>query len=315
MTKIGLVGFGGIGMEAAKMIVQDRSLTCDLICYDRKEAIEADPSPIAGLYEELRDAIGILNGGHRVRLTHNIDDLAGADAMIFTAGLPRKQGQSRADLIGANTETVGPIAERIGKIAPNTFLIMVTNPLDAMVELAFRRSGLPQSHVVGQAGVLDTGRLVIEAADAAGAHASEVSAVVLGGHGPQMVPIFSKTRIAEKPLSDFVDGAEISAIAARVADRGATIIKKQGRSATFSTATAAVKMLRAYLLDQRLLLPAAARLNGEYGVENLFVGVMTEISGNGVKVIDIPITAEEMALFEKSVQETRSIVSELKLPH
>jgi malate dehydrogenase len=313
MTKIALIGFGGIGMEAAKIIVQDPTLTCDLICYDRREAVEAVPGPIAGLYEELIDAVGILNYGHTVRLTSDIEDVRDADVIIFTAGLPRKQGQSRADLIGVNTQIVGKLAESIGRVAPGAFLIMVTNPLDAMVELAYRKSGLPVNRVVGQAGVLDTGRLVIEAANAAGTTPSQVQAVVLGGHGPQMVPLYSHTQVRGRPLSEFVSEGDIEAISARVADRGATIIKKQGRSATFSTAIAAVKMARSYLLDLRILLPAAARLSGEYGIRDLFVGVMTEISRKGVQVVEIPLTEGERLLFNQSVEETRSIVSELKL--
>jgi len=312
MTKISLVGFGGIGVEAAKIIVQDPTLCCNLVCYDRKEAIEADPSPIAGAYEEMRDAIGILETGHCITMTSNIDDIADSDVIVVTAGLPRKQGQSRADLINDNAATIGPIAEKIGKLAPNTFLIMVTNPLDAMVELAYRRSGLPVHMVVGQAGVLDTGRLTMEAARAAKSYPSQTRSVVLGGHGPQMVPIYSHTAVAGKPLSDYIDQKEMDAISERVADRGATIIKKQGRSATFSTATAAVKMVRSFILDERKALPAAARLNGEYGIKDLFVGVMTEISRKGVKVLEIPLTADEREKFNKSVEETRKIVGELK---
>ncbi|MDH5655912.1 MAG: malate dehydrogenase [Spirochaetia bacterium] len=312
MTKISLVGFGGIGIEAAKIIIQDPSLCCNLVCYDRKEAIDADPSPIAGAYEEMRDAIGIQESGHCIHLTSNLDDVADSDVIIVTAGLPRKQGQSRADLINDNAATIGPIAEKIGKIAPNVFLIMVTNPLDAMVELAYRKSGLPVHMVVGQAGVLDTGRLTMEAAHAAKSYASQTQSVVLGGHGPQMVPIYSHTYISGKPISDYVDQKELDAIEARVADRGATIIKKQGRSATFSTAMAAVKMVRSYILDQRKALPAAARLNGEYGVKDLFVGVITEISRKGVKVLEIPLSNEEKNKFNKSVEETRKIVAELK---
>lgn len=312
MAKISLVGFGGIGIEAAKIIVQDPSLTSDIVAYDRKEAIEQVPGAQVGAYEEILDAIGIMQTGHSIQLTSDTNDLKDSDVIIFTAGLPRKAGMSRADLIGVNTDIVGPVAEKIKDVAPNAFLILVTNPLDAMVELAFRKTGFSPNKIVGQAGVLDTGRLVIEASLAAKVPASQIDAVVLGGHGPQMVPVYSQTKVAGKPLADYVSQAEIDEISARVADRGATIIKRQGRSAVFSTALAAVKMAKAYLLDERVLLPSAARLSGQYGVKDFFVGVMTEISSQGVKIVEVPITAGEKELLDKSVAATKEIVADLK---
>jgi malate dehydrogenase len=311
MAKIALVGFGGIGIEAAKVIIQDAALTSDIVAYDRKEAIDAVPGPQVGAYEEILDAIGIMQTGHTISLTSNLDDIKDADVVIFTAGLPRKAGMSRADLIGANTEVVGPIAEKIKEVAPESFLIMVTNPLDAMVELAFRKTGFDPSKIVGQAGVLDTGRLTIEASLASKVPASQIQAIVLGGHGPQMVPVYSQTKVAGQHLSNYISQGEMDEISARVADRGATIIKRQGRSAVFSTALAAVKMAKAYLLNERKLMPAAARLSGQYGVNDLFVGVMTEISSDGIKIIEVPMDDKEKELFNKSVEATKDIVNDL----
>lgn len=311
MAKIALVGFGGIGIEAAKIIVQDPSLTCDIVAYDRQEAIDTVPGPVAGAYEEILDGIGIMQTGHTIKLTSNIDEIEGSDVIIFTAGLPRKAGQSRADLIQANTAIVGPIAEKIKEVAPGAFLIMITNPLDAMVELTFRKTGFSPNMIVGQAGVLDTGRLVIEASLATKIPCSQISGFVMGGHGPQMVPVYSQTIVANKPLSDYVSEADLEGIAERVADRGATIIKRQGRSAVFSTALAIIKMARSYLLDLRLALPAAARLSGQYGVKDLFVGTMAEISAKGVRVLDVPITDKEKGLLDKSIEATRAVVADL----
>ncbi len=312
MAKISLVGFGGIGIEAAKIIVQDPTLTSDIVAFDRKEAVDQVPGALVGAYEEILDAIGIMQTGHTINLTSNLDDIAGSDVIIFTAGLPRKAGMSRADLIGVNTDIVGPVAEKIKSVAPNAFLIMVTNPLDAMVELAFRKTGFAPHKIVGQAGVLDTGRLVIEASLATKVPCSQINAIVLGGHGPQMVPVYSQTTIAGKRITDYIPQSEVDAISARVADRGATIIKRQGRSAVFSTALAAVKMAKAYILDQRMLLPTAARLNGEYGVKDFFIGVMTEISAKGARIVEYPINGDEKALLEKSIKETKDIVADLK---
>jgi malate dehydrogenase len=249
-----------------------------------------------------------MQSGHTIKMTSNLDEIAGSDVIIFTAGLPRKAGQSRADLIKINTGIVGPIVEKIKNVAPKTFLIMVTNPLDAMVDLAFRKTGFPAEMVVGQAGVLDTGRLVIETSLATKVPACQVNAVVLGGHGPQMVPIFSHTTAANKPLASYISAAEMDAMGQRVADRGATIIQRQGRSAVFSTALAIIKMVKSYLLDLRLALPATARLTGQYGVKDIYVGVMTEISAKGVKVLDLSLTDQEKVLLEKSIEATKAIL-------
>ena len=260
MAKIGLIGFGGIGIEAAKALVLDPNLTCDIVAFDRAEAIERVPGPQVGAYEEILDTIGILQTADTIRLTSNVDDLAGSDAIIFTAGLPRRADQTRADLIGINVPIVGGITERLGKVAQGALLVMVTNPLDAMVEVAFRNLGFPATHVVGQAGVLDTGRFTAQASAASGKPASQVDTIVMGGHGPTMVPVYSASNIAYTPAGDVIDGDTMAEITQNVRMRGKTIIQKQGRSAIFSTAIASVKMVKAYLMDTREILPACTRL-------------------------------------------------------
>jgi len=311
MAKIGLIGFGGIGIEAAKALVQDPNLTCDIVAFDRKEAIEQVPGPQAGAYEELLDAIGILQTGDSIQLTSDMQDLKGCDAIIFTAGLPRRADQTRADLIGINVSIVGALTSALGDACSGAFMIMVTNPLDAMVELAYRNLGYPASHVVGQAGVLDTGRFTIQAALATGQPASVVDTVVLGGHGPTMVPVYSQASVAHKPLGSLLNDDQIETITAAVRARGRTIIQRQGRSAIFSTALAAVKMAKAYLLDQRIVLPACTRLNGEYGYDGLFAGVATQIDGTGAKPVEVPLSASERTAFDASVDAVREVVSEL----
>ncbi len=311
MARIGLVGFGGIGIEAAKALVTDTSLTAELIAFDRKEAVEAVPSAQAGAYEEILDAIGILGTGASIKLTSSLEDLEGCDAIIFTAGIPRQANQNRADLIGVNIPIVGALTKHIGKVAPNAFFVMVTNPLDAMVELAYRNLGLPASHVVGQAGVLDTGRFTIQAALATGRPASQVDTLVLGGHGPTMVPVYSAAKVAYKPLDQWLNAAELTRITDEVKDRGRTIIKRQGRSATFSTAIASVKMVKAYLSDTQAILPACTRLNGEYGYSGLFAGVATRIGRNGASPVEVPLTETERAAFDASVRAVKEEVAEL----
>lgn len=311
MARIGLIGFGGIGIEAAKALVQDPNLTCDIVAFDRQEAIGQVPGAQVGAYEEILDAIGILQTADTIKLTSDLNELAGCDVFIFTAGLPRRADQTRSDLIGVNVPIVGGITEKLGQVAPNALMIMVTNPLDAMVELAFRNLGYPEHKIVGQAGVLDTGRFTIAASLATGKPASQVDTIVLGGHGPTMVPAYSASRVAYKPLNECIDDAEVGEITQAVRARGKTIIERQGRSAVFSTALAAVKMAKAYLLDTREILPACTRLNGEYGYSGLFSGVPTMFSRDGVKPVEIPLTDQEQQAFAESVDAVRQVVAEL----
>ena len=311
MAKIGLVGFGGIGIEAAKALVQDSGLVCDIVAFDRKEAMEQIPGPQVGAYEEILDAIGILGTAHTITLTSDIRDLAGADAIIFTAGVPRRADQTRADVIGVNIPIVGGLTRALSDVLDDALVVMVTNPLDAMVELAFRNLGLPPNKVVGQAGVLDTGRFTIQAALATGHPASQVDTIVMGGHGPTMVPVYSSARVAYRPLSDELSAAAIETISQGVRDRGRTIIQRQGRSAVFSTALACTKMVKAYLLDTKEIMPACTRLNGEYGYEGVFAGVPTIFSRDGVAPVEIPLSASEKAGLAKSVSAVREEVAEL----
>jgi malate dehydrogenase len=311
MAKIGLVGFGGIGIEAAKALVQDPNLTCDIVAFDRQEAIEQVPGAQVGAYEEMLDAIGILQTADTIQLTHNVNDLAGCDAIIFTAGVPRRADQSRSDLIGINANIVGGLTKAMGEVCQGTFTVMVSNPLDAMVELAYRNLRAPSTHVVGQAGVLDTGRFTIQASLASGRPASQVNTLVMGGHGPTMVPVYSTSQVAHKPLNDVLSGEQIETITASVRARGRTIIQRQGRSAIFSTAIAAAKMVKAYLLDTREIMPACVRLNGEYGYDGVYAGVPAVIGADGVKAVEIPLSADERAAFDASVTAVREVVAEL----
>ena len=311
MAKIGLIGFGGIGIEAAKALVQDPTLTVDIVAFDRKEAIEQVPGLQVGAYEEILDAIGIMKTADTISLTSDTKDLAGCDALIFTAGLPRRGDQTRADLIAVNVPIVGNLAAQIGEVAPKAFCVLVTNPLDAMVELAFRKSGWPATHLVGQAGVLDTGRFTIQASLATNKPASQVDAVVMGGHGPTMVPVYSASRVAYKPLERMVETDRLEAITQSVRARGKTIILRQGRSAIFSTAIAAVKMVKAYLGDTKEILPACTRLDGEYGYKDTFGGVPTLFSKEGVSPVEIPLTESEKAAFDSSMDAVKSILADL----
>jgi malate dehydrogenase len=237
--------------------------------------------------------------------------VAGSDAIIFTAGLPRRADQTRADLIGVNIPIVGGICEKLKDICPDTFVIMVTNPLDAMVELAYRKLGFPPERIVGQAGILDTGRFRIQASMMTNESCSKIQTIVLGGHGPSMVPVFSHAWVGYRPLKEYVGEEKAELITKNVRERGRYIITQKGHSSTFPTALACAKMLKAYLCDTKEIMACCTRLQGEYGYKDIFAGVPTEISAKGVKPVEISLTVEEKAALDASIAKVREIVEEL----
>jgi malate dehydrogenase len=311
MAKIGLVGFGGIGIDLAKALIQDPVMSYDIVAFDREEAINQIPGPLKGNYEDILDAIGVLGFAHTLTLTHNLNDLAGCDAIIFTAGLPRRADQSRADLIGVNIPIVGGICEKLKDICPDTFLIMVTNPLDAMVELAYRKLNFPPERIVGQAGVLDTGRFTIQASLSTGEPCTKITTIVLGGHGPSMVPVYSHAWVGYRPLQECISSEEVESITQKVRGRGKYIITQKGHSSTFPTAISCIKMLKAYLCDTKEIMACCVRLQGEYGHKDVFAGVPAQISAKGVKPVEITLTEEEKKALDESIAKVREIVTEL----
>lgn len=311
MSKIGLIGFGEVGIETAKALVQDPVMTYDIVAFDRKEAIEKVPGLLKGNYEDILDGIGVLGYGHTLTLTDKLEELAGSDAIIFSAGRPRTADMSRADLIGANIPIVGGICEKLKDICPDTFLIMVANPLDAMVELAYRKLGFPPERIVGQAGVLDTGRFRIQASMKTGEPCTKIDTIVLGGHGPSMVPVYSHALVGYRPLKDCVSAQKVETITQNVRGRGKYIITQKGHSSTFPTGLCAMKMLKAFLCDTKEIMACCTRLQGEYGHRDVFAGVPTEISAKGVRPVEIALTDDEKAALDKSVAAVREIVAEL----
>ncbi|KAL8431487.1 hypothetical protein ACSSS7_005234 [Eimeria intestinalis] len=244
--------------------------------------------------------------------------LQGADVVIVTAGVPRKPGMSRDDLLSINSKIVMDVADNIKTYAPDAFVICITNPLDAMVQLMRQRSGLPHQKVVGMAGVLDSARFRAFVAEKLQVSVEDVQAMVMGGHGDAMVPLPRFCTVGGIPLPDLVamgqiKQEEVDAIVERTRDAGGEIVRllKTG-SAFFSPAAAGVLMAEAYLKDKKRVIPCAAYLTGQYGVSDLYVGVPCVIGGNGVeKILELPLTPEERAMFQKSVDSVRSLVDAL----
>jgi malate dehydrogenase len=241
--------------------------------------------------------------------------MKGADVVIVTAGVPRKPGMSRDDLIGINAKVIANVADSIKTHCPNAFVIVVTNPLDVMVWVMRELSGLPHAKVVGMAGVLDSSRFRTFLAREFGVSVEDVTAFVLGGHGDTMVPLTRYSTVAGIPVPDLIamgwtTKEKIDAIVQRTRDGGAEIVNllKTG-SAFYAPAAAAIAMAESYLKDKKRVLPCAAYLNGEYGIKDLYVGVPTVIGAKGVeRIVEIQLNGAERTMFDKSAEAVKSLV-------
>jgi malate dehydrogenase len=233
-----------------------------------------------------------------------------SDIVVLTAGFPRKPGMSRDDLLWANYDIVKATVEQAVKHSPNAILVVVTNPLDAMCHVAYRVSGFPKQRVVGMAGILDTARFRTFVAQALGVSASDVVAFVLGGHGDTMVPLVRYSSVAGIPLTDLMDAETLQQIVKRTRDGGAEIVRylKSG-SAYYAPSSSAVEMVEAILLDRKRVLPCSALLEGEYGINGLFVGVPIQLGAQGIeRIFQVKLTAEEDAALKKSAAAVKELV-------
>ena len=305
--KIALIGAGNIGGELAALIAKKE--LGDVILFD----IPAKENFAKGKALDLEQNSAVLGYDANITGTANWADVAGADVLIITAGIPRKPGQSRDDLVGINLPIIRDVADNAKKYCPNAFVVVISNPLDAMVYEFMRRTGFPKEKVVGMAGVLDSARFSLFLAREAGVSIKDVRAMVLGGHGDDMVPVLSATTINGVRASELISKDKIDAIVTRTRGGGGEIVKLMGTSAYYAPASSAVAMAEAYLLDQKRLLPAAAYLDGEYGYKDLYMGVPVVIGGKGVeKIVELSLTDEEKAMLKKSADSVQSIVDVVK---
>jgi len=310
-AKIALIGAGQIGGTLAHLAATKE--LGDVVIFDIADGIPQ------GKALDIAESGSISRFDARMSGTTDYSDIEGADVCIVTAGVPRKPGMSRDDLLGINLKVMKSVGEGIGKHAPNAFVICITNPLDAMVWALQQYSGLPANKVCGMAGVLDSGRFRHFLADEFGVSARDVSAFVLGGHGDSMVPLPRYSTVGGITLPDLVKMGwttqeKLDAIVQRTRDGGAEIVGllKTG-SAFYAPAASAIEMAEAYLKDQKRVLPCAANVENAYGLKNTFVGVPTVIGGGGIeKVIEIQLDKAEQAAFNKSVDAVKGLVSACK---
>jgi malate dehydrogenase len=305
--KIALIGAGNIGGELAALCCSKQ--LGDVVLYD----IPAKENFAKGKALDLEQNCAIRGFDANVTGTSKWSDCAGSDVIIVTAGIPRKPGQSRDDLIATNLPIIRDVADNAKQHCPSAFVIVISNPLDAMVYELKRRTDFPKEKVIGMAGVLDSGRFQLFLARAAGVSVKDVRATVLGGHGDDMVPVMSATTINGIPASQLIPADTIKAIIERTRKGGGEIVGLMGTSAYYAPASSAIAMAEAYLLDQKRLLPCAAYLTGEYGYKDLYMGVPVVIGGNGIeKIVEVPLSAEEKAMLEKSAASVRGIVDVVK---
>jgi len=311
--KLALIGAGQIGGTLALLAAQKE--LGDVVLFDIVEDMPA------GKALDLVEATPVHGVNAQITGTNDYATaLAGADVVIVTAGIPRKPGMSRDDLIATNAGVIKTVAANIRQHCPDAFVIVITNPLDAMVWAMQKASGLPARKVVGMAGVLDSARFRYFLAAELGVSVEDVSAFVLGGHGDSMVPLVRYSTVAGIPLPDLVKMGwttreRIEAIVQRTRDGGGEIVKllKSG-SAFYAPAAAAIQMAEAYLLDQKRVLPCAAALDGAYGVEGYYVGVPVVIGAGGVeRIVEIEFDGAERAAFEASVAAVKSLCAAVEL--
>jgi malate dehydrogenase len=303
--KVTVVGAGNVGATTAQRIAE--ADLADVVMVDVAAELAA------GKALDMMEAAPILGFNARIEGGGDYAATAGSQVAVITAGLARKPGMSRDDLRNKNTEIVREVVTRLVEHSPDAILIVVTNPLDAMCEVARRASGFPRERVLGMAGVLDAGRMRHFIAAELGVSVEDVDAFVLGGHGDTMVPLPRYATVNGIPLPQLMAADRIEAINLRTRNGGAEIVNyyKTG-SAYYAPSAASYEMVAAILQDKKKILPCAVQLAGEYGVEGLFVGVPVKIGRGGAeKVIELTLTAEEKALFEQSVAAVRGLVAEL----
>ena len=305
-NKITVVGAGNVGATAAHWLASKE--LGDVVLVDIVEGMPqgkaldlAQAAPIEGF------DVGLVGS------TSDYSQTAGSDVVIITSGLPRKPGMSRDDLLKTNAGIVSSVTDEIVKYSPDSVIIVVSNPLDAMTQVAFKRSGFPKHRVIGMAGVLDSARMRCFLAEALDVSVENVTAFVLGGHGDTMVPLPRYSTCAGIPVTELLPKETLDQIVTRTANGGAEIVKLLGfGSAYYAPSAAAVEMAEAILKDKKKILPCAAYLEGEYGINNLFVGVPCKLGARGLEqIIEINLTTEERIALQKSAASVQELVNVL----
>ncbi|MCJ7522562.1 MAG: malate dehydrogenase [Dehalococcoidia bacterium] len=305
--KITVVGAGNVGATCAQRLAERGY--ADIVLVD---IIEGMPQ---GKALDILESGPVVGFDSNVIGTNSYADTAGSDIAIITSGVPRKPGMSRDDLVLTNMKIVKGVTEELVKASPNCIIIVVANPLDAMAQLAFKVSGFPRNRVMGMSGILDTARFRTFLAQELGVSVEDVAAYVLGGHGDTMIPLTRMATVGGVPVTEVLPEETISKIVERTVKGGGEIVAllKTG-SAFYAPSAGVVQMVDAIVLDKQKILPCAAYLDGEYGINGVFVGVPAKLGKNGMeKIIEIKLTPEEEAALKKSVDAVRELIEIMKI--
>ena len=305
--KVSVVGSGFVGSTVGHILVAKE--LADVVMLD----IPSLQEKTQGKALDLAESTPVDGSDARVIGTSSYDETIDSDVVVITAGIPRKPGMSREDLISTNAKIAKQVTEQVVMRSPNTILIFVTNPLDAIVYLGHQVSGFPRERVIGQAGVLDTARYRYFVAEAAGVSVKDVQAMVLGGHGDDMVPLTRHTSIGGIPLYEFLSRDTIEAIVDRTRNGGGEIVGLLGDgSAYYAPAASVAQMVEAILKDQRRVLPVTALLQGEYGLTDVFVGVPAILGANGLEeIVEVELDEVEKEMFDRSVASVKGTLQTL----
>ena len=306
-NKVAVIGAGNVGASTA-LYIAERGLA-DVVLIDRPE-MEGMPQ---GKALDMQESAPLWHKGGKLEGATDLAAVKGCDAIVMTAGFPRKPGMSRSDLLKANADIIRPAAEAVKAHAPNATVVVVTNPLDVMAWLFWKTTGFPKHRVVGMAGILDSARFRAFLAMELGVSGADIQAMVLGGHGDSMVPMPRFTTAGGIGITELIPAERLTQIIQRTRDGGAEIVKllKTG-SAYYAPAMSAVEMVEAILTDQKRLVPCSVLLDGEYGLKDLFIGVPVMLGAGGVeKIVQLKLTAEETAALHKSGKDVADMIAEL----
>jgi malate dehydrogenase len=305
--KVSIVGSGNVGATAAHWIASKE--LADVVLIDIVEGVPQ------GKALDLLEAMPIEKRDSYVVGTNDYADTANSDIVVITAGIPRKPGMSRDDLLNTNHKIMKDVVSKVMQHSPNCILIIVSNPLDAMAQAAYKMAGIPRERVIGMAGVLDSARFRAFIADELKVSVENVTAFVLGGHGDTMVPLARYSTVAGIPITELIDKGRLESLIQRTRDGGAEIVKylKTG-SAYYAPSAAVAEMVEAILKDKKKILPCAAYLEGEYGIKGLYVGVPVKLGEKGIEqIIEIKLTPDEKAALDKSADAVKELIAVIGL--
>lgn len=312
--KVTVVGAGGNVGSTVSMAVAQRDFAKEVVMVDIVQEKNGDKIyPSKGRALDQWESSPIHKFDTKLTGTVDYEDTAESDVCVITAGVPRRPGMSRDDLLETNANIVQSVTEQLIEHSPNTILIIVSNPLDVMAQVAYETSGLDSSHVMGMAGILDTARYRSFLAEELDVSPKDIQALLLGGHGDTMVPLPRFTTIAGMPVTQFIDDDKLNKIVERTKGGGGELVNLMGTSAWYAPGAAAAQMVEAIMLDQNRIFPCAAYLNGEYGHEHLFLGVPVKLGKGGIKqIIEVDLNPEEQQLIDTSADHVHSVLSEFR---